>query len=244
MNIVSYNLHFGGKTVTGNPWQQLLTDFQPDFVFAQESFDPRSYAGFDGIDWNKERCVWAPVKDRNWGSAILSRHYNLEPVVLPAHEGWVVGARVPELVVGGVSQSVLLFSIHAPSPGPYEPSVNRILDDIAKVRDGQALIVAGDFNVTTAQRNSAEPLSNTSGERRILQRLRTEFGLRNAWQFLHPTDDLPQTLRWSGARDKPYHCDAVFMSDIYLPSLAEARIVSSGVWGQMSDHNPVVVTIE
>ena len=243
MNIVSYNLHFGGKTGDGNQWRQMMAEFAPDFVFAQESFHPKMYFSPDEFASFKN-CIWSNVPGQKWGSAILSRYQPLEAVHLTQYEGWVVGARVPELVIGGVSQSALLFCIHAPSPGPYEPVVNRILDAIMERRDGQPVLVAGDFNITTAIRHPNETLKNTSGEVKILKRLRQELGLLNAWQVMHPNQDLPQTLRWNKDRLPPYHCDAVFLNQSHLSHLRDARIESSGVWGQLSDHNPVVVTLE
>ncbi len=243
MKIVSYNLHFGGKTGPGNQWEQMMADFAPDFVFAQESFDPQRYFSPDEFASFKG-CIWAAVQGHKWGSAILSRCHQLEAVQLTEYEGWVIGARVHDLVIGGVPQSAMLFCIHAPSPGPYEPVVNRILDDIKKRWDGQPLIVAGDFNITTAIRHPKEALKNTRGELKILRRLRQELGLLNAWQVLHPNQDLPQTLRWNKDTLPSYHCDAVFLSQSHLSHLRDASIESSGVWGQLSDHNPAVVTIE
>ena len=137
-----------------------------------------------------------------------------------------------------------LVCIHAPSPGPYEPVVNGILDEIAKIKDGMSMILAGDFNITTALRHSSEAIKNTAGERRILSRMRKEFGLFNAWQTLHPNQDLPQTLRWTKKPSAPYHCDAIFVSHDLLPHLVSAEVISTGDWGVISDHNPILITLD
>ncbi len=241
MRLVSYNLHFGGKAAN-NAWRRMVLEFAPDIVFAQESrhpkesFSPEEFAQFGG-------CIWSCVPERKWGSAILSR-YPLEPESLAGFEGWVVGARIPNLPIGGDSRPALIFSLHVPSPGPYEPVVNRILDEIARKWDGTPLILAGDFNLTTAMRHALEALRNSAGEIELQKRLRREFGLVNAWQILHPNSNLTQTLRWAKDPLVPYHCDAVFVSSKHLAHLANAEIANSGAWAQMSDHNPVVVTLE
>jgi exonuclease III len=236
-------MHFGGNKGAGNPWQQLIREFAPDIVFAQESFHPDQYFSPDELAQYKG-CIWSAVPERNWGSAILSKQYQLEPVSLPEFEGWVVGARVPDLVINGVSQAVMIFSIHAPSPGPYEPAVKKIFDEIAKKWNKVPLIVAGDFNLTTAIRHPTENLKNSTGEIALQKRLRKEFGLSNAWQVLHPNQNLPQTLRWNKDPVPPYHCDAVFLSHNHLAHLVSSNIESSGIWTGMSDHNPIVVTLE
>lgn len=242
MKLVSYNMHFGGNKSRGNPWKQLMQEFSPDIVFAQETFHPDRYFSPDELG-QFEKLVWAGVPNREWGSAIVSRNHHLEPISLPGFDGWVVGARVSDLVIEGVQRSAMLFCIHAPSPGPYEPAVNRILDEIAKVWDKSPLIVAGDFNVTTAIRQPSEALRNSQGEIRLQKRLKEEFGLVNAWQRLHPNRDLPQTLRWTKDQQAPYHCDAIFLSHDHLSHLLSANIEGSEKWTGLSDHNPVVVTI-
>ena len=183
MKIASYNLHYGGNTNADNHWQRLNREFQPDFICAQESlhpskyFSPEEFANFKG-------CIHSNVHHGRWGSAILSRSQPLEEVTLGSSEfdGWVVGAMVPNFVIGGISQSVLILSVHAPSPGPYEPRVNRMIDEIAQKWCTVPVIIAGDLNITTAIRHSGEVLKNTDGEIKILNKMKNELGVLNAWQ--------------------------------------------------------------
>jgi endonuclease/exonuclease/phosphatase family metal-dependent hydrolase len=182
-------------------------------------------------------------------TASLSKNHSLEEVSLsnPEFKGWVVGARISDFVMGNVEQPVLIFSIHAPSlkQGTYERHVNHILDEISKIKGNTPLILAGDFNLTTAAvRHPNEEMKNTAGEKKILERLRTEFGVQNSWQYLHKDEDLPQTLRWTNNPTKPFHCDAIFLSDDLLKHLVSAEVPSTGIWGTMSDHNPVIAVLE
>lgn len=243
MKIVSYNLRYGGNTEKDNHWRKLIQDFAPDIVCAQESLHPSQYLTHEELSQFKG-CVHSFVHHGKWGSAILSRNHHLEEIHLPAFQGWVVGARIPDVVINGTSQSVLIFSVHAPSPGPYEPAVKKILDEIYKRWDKSPIIIAGDFNITTAYRHASEPKGpNTRGEIEILERLRREFGLLNAWQALHPNESLPQTLRWTKDAQAKYHCDGIFADHSYLPHLAAASVESSEEWSKLSDHNPIVITI-
>jgi endonuclease/exonuclease/phosphatase family metal-dependent hydrolase len=246
MKIVSYNLHFGGKKGDANQWQKVLAEFDPDIIFAQESFDPGEYFSLEQRADSKWR-LWAPVSGVKWGSAIVTPRHELEPVELDEFAGWVTGGRISNLTIGGKSQSVMVFSVHAPSPGPYEKTVSKILDALFKRWDKTALIVGGDFNITTAKRRPKSvtpPPHNTAGEIKILERMRRELGLLNAWQVLHPNEDLPQTLRWSKDPITPYHCDGIFVSHDLVPHLLNASVEGGEPWKALSDHNPVTVTLD
>ncbi|MBS0347839.1 MAG: hypothetical protein JSR69_15425 [Proteobacteria bacterium] len=243
MKLCTYNLRSGGHKNPGNHWQRALMDLGADVICAQESEAPSRYIApeeFSGI----KGCIHANVAHGKWGSAILSKDHVLEPIEVSGFDGWVMGARIKEVRIAGVAQTITVFSIHAPSPGPYEPSVNRILDEIEKHQDGTPLLIAGDFNLTTAVRHASEEgMKNTAGERRIHDRLRREFGVMNAWQALHPNMNLPQTLRWNRAPDKPYHCDAIFVSHSLLPHLVSATVIQDGEFASLSDHNPILVEL-
>ncbi|MBK9160027.1 MAG: endonuclease/exonuclease/phosphatase family protein [Nitrosomonadales bacterium] len=244
MKIATYNLHFGGHINKGNHWQKLDAEFLPDFICAQESWHPTKYFSPDEFSQFKG-CIHANVYHGKWGSAILSRKHKLEEISLslPEFDGWVVGAKIPDMVIGDAAQPVLLFSIHAPSPGPYEPRVIRMIEAIAQQWSDAPIIIAGDFNVTTAIRKESESMKNTPGEIKILNRLKDDLGLLNAWQHLHPQDELPQTLRWSNKPSDKFHCDAVFVSSNLVPYLSSAEVIGTGNWATMSDHNPLIVTL-
>lgn len=243
MKICTYNLRYGGHKENGNHWQRLLDQLKADIVCAQESEDPSRYftpdafAGFKG-------CIHANVAHGRWGSAILAKAHVLERIDVPGFDGWVVGARLKDVTIGGTPQMITVFCIHSPSPGPYESHVNRFLDQIVQYRDGTPLLIAGDFNLTTAVRHASEEgMKNTPGERHIHERLRREFGLLNAWQVLHPNQNLPQTLRWTNAPAKPYHCDGIFVSHDLVPHLISAEVIEDGEFASLSDHNPLLIEL-
>ncbi len=244
MKIISYNLRSGGKTGQNNHWQRLLREFAPDFVFAQESLHPNQYH-LDQINLGPEYCIHELVSHGKWGSAIWSRNVPLETVELPAFNGSVVGAKIRNPIPGDPAQFAMMFSIHAPTSKSYVAVVNKILDEIKKVCGELPLILAGDFNLTTAFRHASEQIKykNSPQEIALLNRLHTEFGLVNAWQALNPDIPLPQTLRWSSKPSIPYHCDAIFVSRHFAPYLVSARIESAGDWGVISDHNPILVDL-
>jgi exonuclease III len=253
MRIVTYNLHYGGHTKSNNQWQRVLNEFDPDIVLAQESFNPADYFFDDHLVDMERSSVWQPLPCK-WGSAILSPKYKISKIDIPNRykdlKGWVVGGKIADFSVGGVCRTLFVFSIHAPTQGtdekkiPYEKKVNEILDFIQSVTDSSDILIGGDFNITTAIRHpieEAEGLKNTKTELAIIDRLRKEFGVINSWQVIHPNECLPQTLRWSGDKKKPYHCDGIFVPISWLRHLESCEVLSDD-WHEMSDHNPVVAT--
>ena len=242
MKLCTYNLRSGGHTNPGNHWQRLLNDLKADIVCAQETEDPRRYFNPETFAAYKG-CIHGHVAHGKWGSAILAKDHILEPIAVGNFEGWVMGARIRDVKIDGTQQTLTVFCLHAPSPGPYEAHVNRFLDSISQYRDSTPLVIAGDFNLTTSARHVSEQgmKENTPGERRIHERLRREFRLLNAWQVLHPNQNLPQTLRWTKDPTKPYHCDGIFVSHDLVPHLISAEVIQDGELASMSDHNPILI---
>jgi endonuclease/exonuclease/phosphatase family metal-dependent hydrolase len=241
--IISYNLRSGGSTLQGNHWQKVFHELSADVVCAQESLHPSKYFTEDEFREFKG-CIHRCVPNGKWGSAILSKRYCLEEILMPSLAGWVVAARISDFELDGAKRPLSIFSVHAPSPGPYEHAVSNILDKISTAWDGLPIVVAGDFNITTAIRHQSEaPLKNTKGETALLSRMRNEFGLVNAWQVLHPNKNLPQTLRWTGNHSVPYHCDGIFISSTLVQQLENAEVVTGEPWEVISDHNPLMVDL-
>jgi endonuclease/exonuclease/phosphatase family metal-dependent hydrolase len=118
--------------------------------------------------------------------------------------------------------------------------MHAILDRLAPLRTDADLVLGGDFNVAVGHRQPGETLRVSHGERTILDRLAGEFGLISCWQAAHPGRRLAQTLRWSGDRLAPYHCDGIFAPAAWGARLASCRVVTGARWARLSDHNPVV----
>lgn len=241
LRIASHNMCRGGRVDSGNAWQRLMTTVEADIVCAQETRHPSFYLP-SNVGWTG--AVHRLVPHGQWGSAILCcRHAMTELPIADEFVGWVVAARVHGIALGGQVQDMDVYSVHIPSPGPYERRVQQFMDMLAHMACDHARVVAGDFNVTAGLRRLSEDLKNTSGEKRILQRLRDEFGLASAWQAVHPEKPLPQTLRWSGNKSVPYHCDGIFVDSRCRAHVREAEVLDGDSWASLSDHNPVLAML-
>jgi endonuclease/exonuclease/phosphatase family metal-dependent hydrolase len=219
----------GGRRVLPD---QVLRDTRADLLLLQEA------AGFAGT---AGPCVWQPVRSRPWGSAIQVAHGTLEPIAVNGFAGWVAGARWDAQAADGLG----VFSVHVPhGEGGYAGRMHEILGAIeravcrAGVRD---VVIGGDFNICiSARHHSGAPVR--SREHALQARLHDEFGLVNAWDWLHPRRQPAQTLRWSGDASVPYHCDGLFVPRAWTASLRSCVVLESQRWRTRSDHNPVVAT--
>jgi endonuclease/exonuclease/phosphatase family metal-dependent hydrolase len=214
MKIATYNLRFGGSANQRTHWNQIFQTIDPDIFLVQETCDPRLYMPQEVWKDYKHQIHWKSTINKAWGNAIFSKSGDITPISIPEFEGYVVGAEIDGFEWTATlnaplnsKRSLRIFSIHAPAP--YKRSVNQILDFIASFPDDRNLILGGDFNVSTGIRHSSEPLQGDSLW--FLERLRKEFNLLNCWQTANPNRDLPQTLRWSRDKTKPYHCDGIFV---------------------------------
>ena len=139
-----------------------------------------------------------------------------------------------------LADPLLAFSVHAPSKGDaYWKQVNKLLDAIKKVAAGREVILGGDFNLTVSHWPGPERPTGKQ-DLAIQARLAEEFGLLNCWQAANPDQPLQQTLRWTGDRTVPYHCDGIFVPKGWGDRLESCVVLAGDEWDHLSDHNPVV----
>jgi endonuclease/exonuclease/phosphatase family metal-dependent hydrolase len=241
MIIATYNLRAGGRRGNRVHWQRLLDDFAPDILLLQETRHPREYLDPGFYQANANHIHWQAAPNRPWGSAVYVRSGDLKPVALPQHSGFVVAAEI----TGGdwlpqPDHPYYVFSLHVPAP--YRRSMSEILDGAAALAGGHNLVLGGDFNLGVSVRHTSEPVP--SDPPWLLRRLRREFNLINCWQTVHPNRDLAQTLRWARNPATPYHCDGVFVPAAWYRYLEDCQVISDAGWDALSDHSPVVVTLE
>jgi len=240
LRVVAYNFLSGGSAGRAGHWSRIHTRLAPDIVLAQECRAPQDSHGDRFRVGVNDTLLWAPAAARRWGSAVLVRGRRAIALRIPKYTGWVVGAEL-----SGESWSparpLRLFSIHCPvGERGYIRTLHQILDRVGALASGADLLLGGDFNVAVGQRQPNERIRMSKGEREILDRLSTEFGLISCWQAVHPGRPLAQTLRWSADRAAPYHCDGIFVPSTWDARLVSCRVVTGSRWAALSDHNPVV----
>jgi endonuclease/exonuclease/phosphatase family metal-dependent hydrolase len=239
MKIATYNILKGGTQRVH--WVRMLEDHGVDLLLVQESYAPREHLPPPAYADAHRRSVWEMVKQNGWGSAVFSRAGSVRRVTVPGFPGWVVGAEIRGAPwQAGFADPLLAFSVHVPSEGEsYHRQVHKVLDGIKKVARKRAVVVGGDFNVTVSHWPGSERPTRKH-DLAIQARLAEDFGLLNCWQAANPDQPLHQTLRWTGDRTTPYHCDGIFVPGSWEDRLASCIVLAGEEWDRLSDHNPVV----
>jgi endonuclease/exonuclease/phosphatase family metal-dependent hydrolase len=158
------------------------------------------------------------------------------PIKVRGFRGWITGG---EIELG--ARPLRIFSVHAPAgEHGYLRTVHRMIDRLRSHARDADLIVGGDFNVAVGFRGPDEQVRMSNAERTLLTRFVEELDLFPCWQASHPDKPLAQTLRWTGNRAAPYHCDGIFAPRSWRERLQSCEVVSGPEWDRLSDHNPVV----
>jgi exonuclease III len=235
--IATYNFLAGGSAKRNTHWQMLQEHVQPDLLMTQESKPSTAH----GAEWSG--AVWNRAVTRQWGTGMYATGIAIEPVAVRGFKGWVTGGTVaaPAWLT---SHTVKAFSVHCPSgAGGYTGTMLRLITRFRSMAKTCHLVLGGDFNVAAGVRGPDDQVRMSAQERLVLSRLRDELGLVPCWQTANPNRPLAQTLRWSGNRAAPYHCDGIFVPATWSRHLASCDVLSGPMWDQLSDHNPVVAVL-
>ncbi|MFO0585077.1 MAG: hypothetical protein U0229_22600 [Anaeromyxobacter sp.] len=234
MRIATYNFLVGGSARRARQWERLHERLAPDVIFAQEAPEPPPGRGV---------ALWQRARGRRWGSGVWLATGSIVPLPVRGFAGWVVGGEVA-LPGRHARRPLRVFSIHCPAGAHgYVRTLGTILDRLARLGEGAELLVGGDLNVVAGYRDLGERVRMLRAEERLLDRFAADLGLVPAWQAMHPGEPLAQTLRWSGDRSMPYHCDGIFVPRAWVRRLVSAEVVTGRLWTRLSDHNPVVAEV-
>jgi endonuclease/exonuclease/phosphatase family metal-dependent hydrolase len=234
MRLVSWNLDRGRAA---GVWQAVARDHAADVVLLQETTKPES----DSV-WQ-----WEAVLPQLWGSAVVAFDGLLQRVDVPEYRGWVTGARWSRRTKSSSGEDLYVFSIHSPTHHKDAPrksyvrEARTIVSQIdAAVPIGPPLIIGGDFNFASlGERVDGEQLTTNPDEQEALDGFRTRNFLV-AWRDLHPVAPLPQTLRWTGDRTTPFHCDGYLVRGLDASRLT-CEVLLDEQFDAVSDHRPVTL---
>lgn len=235
LRLATYNFLSGGSRKRDGHWRVMRERIAPHILFAQECRTAGSQF---------KHKLHRDALARRWGTGVFSEDARLKRIVIDDFDGWVVGGQLPRRM-WLTKRPVRAFSIHCPAGDHgYIRTMHLILDRLSAIAEDADLVLAGDFNVVTGLREPNDVIRMSRGERVLLERMRDELKLLPCWQTANPGQPLAQTLRWTGNRAAPYHCDGIFIPETWRDRLRSCTIHSGPEWDALSDHNPVVVEIE
>jgi exonuclease III len=241
MKIATYNILKGGSQRVH--WVRMIQYHDVDLLLVQESYAHQEHLPPLLYPDAGKQSAWEMAEKNGWGSAVFSRTGSVKPITVPNFTGWVVGAKIIRASwQAGSADPLLAFSVHAPSKGEaYWKQVNKLLDEIKKVAGRREIVIGGDFNIAVS--HWPGPERPTCKQDSMIQvRLAEEFGLFNCWQTANPNQPLCQTLRWTGNRTIPYHCNGIFVPKSWKNRLQSCDVMAGDEWNGLSDHNPVIAS--
>ena len=233
LRIATWNFLSGGSARRSTHWTMLRRRLRADILLTQECKPVIARAN------TIRTALWSEAARRRWGTALVARDHAIRKLHVPRYKGWVEGGEVEDVTFTG--RPVRVFSIHCPAGDHgYIRTMHDILDRLARHARVADLVLGGDFNVAVGFRGPDEAVRMSRAERVLLERMTDELNLMPCWQTLHPDRPLAQTLRWTGNRAAPYHCDGIFAPRSWRAHLQSCTIINGPEWHALSDHNPVV----
>jgi hypothetical protein len=235
LRIATFNFLAGGSPRRTAHWSMLRTRLLPDVLLTQESRPPPRDAGSYATALWTEAC-------RGWGTGLYAPRLAVKPIEVKGFRGWITGGQL--LSGRDTPWPTRIFSVHCP-PGKrgYVNTVHEMLDRFHAMADDADLVIGGDFNVAVGLRGPDELVKMSKRERELMTRFTEELDLVPCWQTANPARPLAQTLRWSGNRAAPYHCDGIFIPRTWQRRLESCEVIASPEWEQLSDHNPVLAVL-
>jgi len=235
LRIVTWNFLAGGSSRRTAHWQLIRDRLAPEILMTQECKPDLA-----GQGWSDQ--LWARAAGPGWGTGLYVARGRISRIPIPGFSGWVTGGELDGCRV--TRRPLRAFSVHCP-PGQhgYVSNMGRILDRLAPLSRDADLVVGGDFNVVAGLRGPDEPVRMSGAERLLLRRFSDELGLIPCWQTMNPGAPLAQTLRWTGNRAMPYHCDGIFVPARWRGRLGSCEVLCGSDWERLSDHNPVVAVV-
>jgi exonuclease III len=233
LRIATLNFLSGGSARRSAHWSLLHARLAPDLLLTQESRPPPRDAG------RYATALWTEAL-RGWGTGLYSPTLSVKRVAIAGFNGWVTGGRLKSRR----ARPTLIFSVHCP-PGArgYIHTAHQILDRLEPLAKDADLVIGGDFNVAVGVRGPDELVKMSKAERTLMSRIVEQLRLIPCWQTANPGAPLAQTLRWSGNRAAPYHCDGVFIPRAWRRRLESCEVLAGPEWEQLSDHNPVLAVL-
>lgn len=212
----------------------LVATHEPGFLLLQESPTPTA--------WGRFR-TGKHVPDYRIGTWLLAADAPISPVKIHGFSGWLAGG-----VCRAANREIACLSLHAPSRLPSFPRRSYLQGAMAMVQaiveiipPSMPLIIGGDFNFCSfGERRPDEAIQATPDERAATAAWRVQ-GFELAWRDLHAEAPLPQTLRWTGNRAKPFHCDGFLVRNVVM---RDCSVLATDAESPPSDHDSVLLVLE
>lgn len=191
-----------------------------------------------------KHLVWNEIGEkRNWGSGIYSKNHELtEEIINTEFKGSVAIANTE--VFGEKLTLISLYGLlDKVKTTKYSiTNLHRMLSDLTIILDGKVngkrnIILGGDFNASTQWDRE----QNNNSHKIFFERLE-DFNLADCYNLRNIEQPI-QTLRKAGS-DKPWQDDYFFIGKQWEGNLINCEVIDNERVRELSDHNPVIITVD
>jgi len=217
-------------------WNYLLNILKPDIALLQECVPKAEFESHYNL-------IYREIGGhRKWGSAIIAR--NLLPiqevVFNNAYEGAVIAADVT-LSDGSQLTVISLYGI-IDDDGYATTTLHRMLSDLTPLLNGRkgrnSFLVGGDYNAST---QCDDHYGYRYPSHRLFFERLEDFGLVNCTARFH--SEHVQTNRHRKS-EVPWQNDYLHVSKKMAERLVSCDVIDNADVQELSDHNPVVATLD
>jgi len=239
--------YWSHRQLHNNAWDYFLNTIDADFYLVQESVKPIQLE-------NENNFIWHNAGDtagrRDWGNGIYSKKYKLNQEPVESIQSWNKQTFDEMCVVANsrINTDVALTIINIygrmDKVGSEKYSIanlHRVLSDLTGIFNGhygkRNIILGGDFNAST----QFDIKQNNNSHKIYFDRLE-DFGLKNSFD-LNGNTEYVQTHRHNISKLN-WQNDYLFFSKQTAKGFVDCEVIDNEEVRRLSDHNPVIVTLD
>jgi exonuclease III len=248
IRVVTWNMaYWSHKQLHDEAWDYLLNTIDADFFLVQESKRPKSLENDNNFLWHN---AGATSGRKAWGTGIYSKKYKLTQEPEDSIPSWNKKTFDEMCVVANASiddgKALILISLYGRMDKvdrvPYcITNLHRVLSDLTGIFNGhfgkRNIVLGGDLNAS----KQLDPIQRNSSHKIFFDRLE-DFGLKNSFD-LNGNTDFVQTHRHNISKLN-WQNDYLFFSKQIAKGFIDCEVTDNEVVRRLSDHNPVIVTLD
>jgi len=230
-------------------WKYIAENLSTDITLVQE-------ANPSDMQLNKEHFLWEKVTNKSSGSGVLSKELKLNQLEFPkSHIGSVIGASV----VLADGKIIDFFSIYAILDRYFanentkngvsysSTTLHRILSDLTfpLVRANSKkhyVVLGGDFNMHVSFDETYNSKDFCSREHRLVFERIEDFGMVECVKKFYPNN--VRTYRHTTKTRIPLQIDYLYVSKNLEEKIKSCTVLENEEVVSLSDHNPILITLD
>jgi len=235
IKIVTWNMdYWKNKKLNKDIWDYFLNNIDADIYLFQESNPPEHIKKDSNLIWNKID------KNRNWGSGIYSKKYNLSQETI--NTKFNGSLTIANTVIN--NKKLTFISLYGLMTDGYSiPNLHSMLSDLSplfygKLNGKRNIILGGDLNASI----QFDLIYKYNNSHKIFFDRLKDFNFFDAFDLTDKEYPV-QTLRHKKSKVN-WQNDYFFMNKPIFKNIISCKVLENDEIRRFSDHNPVLIEIK